>query len=118
MARHVGNRAEGIDGIVVSQQEDWLLQCFAGEVDLQVIAEISDAVKFSAPPKSAKLLRHKRAAAVDSVLVVAGGFDLDQPPDGINHWLAALLKVEKAAFCWIDFGVGVRRLLRRFPGHR
>src|SRR5580700_11684035 len=67
-AGHGSERAERIHRIVVPEQQYGLLLGFAREVDLEMIAEIGDAVELGPASAGGEFLGGKGAAAVDRLL--------------------------------------------------
>jgi hypothetical protein len=79
----------------VAEQQHRLLLGFSGEVHLQVIAEVGDAMKFCASAKRREFLSHEGAAAVDGLLVVTGRLDFHQATNGVNHLVPSLFEKVK-----------------------
>ena len=94
-ARHGGERAQRVDRVVVTEQQDRLTR-LAGEVRLQVIAEVFCLVNPDLAAELGKFLGNRLGDAVDSGLVVAGRFDFDQLADGRYDFVAALVEIGKA----------------------
>ena len=68
----VASVPSGIHGVVVAEQQDGLLLGLAGEINLQVIAEVGHAMELRASAEGGEFLGHKCADAVDGLLVIAG----------------------------------------------
>ena len=80
-AGHAGQSAQGIDRIVVSEQQNWpAIGCFTRrrvEVDLQTVAEVLTAMETGPSAQSFELGSEEGGYAVDRRLVVARRFDFD-----------------------------------------
>lgn len=91
--RHGCQRSDGIDGVEVAEEQHGFAATLAGEIDLQVVAELFRAVK---PDVSAEIVespRQNRAQAIDRLLCVAGRFDFHQLLDGLNHVVLVLCEM-------------------------
>jgi RNase P/RNase MRP subunit p29 len=83
-AGHVRQSAQGINGIVVAEEQDRLAICLAGEVDLQTVAKVVAAVESSSSAKHFELGREECGDVVDRWFVVAGGLNLDEFANRVN----------------------------------
>jgi len=68
----------------------------AAELDLQTVAEVVAAMELSSSSKGFKLGREERGDAVDRLPVVAGGFDLDELANRLDHLVLMLREMAQA----------------------
>jgi 3-hydroxyacyl-[acyl-carrier-protein] dehydratase len=103
LAWHVRECAQGIDRVVMAEKEDWLSvgSRASGKIDLQAVAEVMAAVEFSSPAEGFEFLGEKGGDEVDGVLVIAGGFDLDEFANGVHDSVLTFREIAKAfGPCW------------------
>ena len=72
MEGHGRKRAQGVDGIEVAEEQDWLGVCRSGEIDLEIVAVIVGAMQLRATTDEGELLGEKSAHAVAAVLLSLG----------------------------------------------
>jgi hypothetical protein len=100
VAGHGGERAEGIDGIEVAEQEDrrsvFSTRFAAGEIDLHAVAVVGSGVDLQVSAEGFEISGEEGAHAVGGGLVVAGRFDLDELADGLDDFFLAEFEVVEA----------------------
>jgi hypothetical protein len=79
----------------VSQKQDWLSAASAGEINLQVIAKIPDAMKLCVPAQPFESSGKQCPQPVHSVLVVARRLDLHELMNSLNQLVSSFLEVTK-----------------------
>jgi hypothetical protein len=88
----------------------------AGEIYLQVIAEISGAMEFAVAAESFEFSGEPAAKPIHCQFVVTGRFDLDHLSDGLYHRALPFAKPRQADGCLNDpifhsrlnYGAGLR----------
>lgn len=102
-AGHRRQRAEGIDGVVVAEQEHRLGGGLAGEVGLEMVAEVLSWVNLYDGAEGGKFGGNHVAEGVHGGFVIAGRLDFNQFADGRNDLVAPLSEISEAA---LGFGSG------------
>jgi hypothetical protein len=80
----------------VPEQQNWLAVQRTAEVNLQTIAEVIARMQLNSSAKRFKPAREELRNAIDCLLVVARGFNLDQFANGSNHAISMLFEVAQA----------------------
>lgn len=96
-AGHGFESAHGIDGVVMAEEENGFAAGLAFEVDLEVIAEVGDAVEFGMSGECFEASGKHGGDLVARRLVVAGRFQFDQLANGIDDGIAAGLEILETA---------------------
>ena len=95
LAGHGRKRSQGVDRVEMAEKQDWLGVCGSGEIDLEVVAEIFRAMQLRAATDDGEPLRDKSAHAIGGGFIVAGRFDFDKFPDGLEECVLAGFEVKK-----------------------
>jgi hypothetical protein len=77
----------------VSQKQNWLSAASAGEINLQVIAKIPDAMKLCVPAQPFESSGKQFPQPVHTLLVVAGRLDLHELMNSLNQLVSSFLEV-------------------------
>ena len=99
-AGHAGQRAQGINRVVVADQKNGptidapLSGC--GEVDLQTVAKVEAAMEVSASAQGFELWGEEGGDAVDCGLVVARGFDFDELANRVDYLVSMFRETAEA----------------------
>jgi hypothetical protein len=97
-AGHGRKRSQGIDGVEVAEEEDRFDLGYAGEIDLEVIAEIIDAMEVRTATDEGELLREMGTHTIGRGFVVARGLDPDEFADSSEDGVLAGLEVVETLF--------------------
>jgi hypothetical protein len=76
----------------VSQEKDGLAGA-SGEVNAHMVTEPAVALEMCSSAEGFKLCAKNLSETVGCLFVVAGGFDLDQLPDGRSHLVLVFLEM-------------------------
>jgi hypothetical protein len=93
VTRHRRERAQGIDGVEVAQQENWLDGFASGKINLHAVGEILSAVYERSTADRLEASRKEGAHAVCRGLVIAGRFDFDKFAGGLHDLFLAGFEV-------------------------
>ena len=107
-------RAYWIDRVEMSEQEHRLSAASAGEIYLQVIAEILRPVKLRVPTKGFKSPGEEGAQLIYGLLVVGRRLDLHQLANSLDDLLFAVLEITRSVR---DLALG-NRVFKAFLGIR